>query len=234
MIATLKVDLPLGKAIEYVAGEKAEQDKKGRPFDEFTLSHLLASMSGLLLIGFDEAKSSDSLLLALEAFHSATRIRFLTLSESQVNGLCRFLCEIETFLGTLTLGTARLFLIDLPVGNSLPMELLRTALAQTRPVTVLRSALSRNDSKRAGITRRELLTELISAENLRPNDVVVFLDEWNTGSNFHNLSSLLQRTIPAGSFFLPAAMLSGKACTKAPLEPRYATFCKSHDSMLPP
>jgi hypothetical protein len=175
-IRAMKADLPLCKAVEYVAHGQAISGARGVPLDTFTLTHLSASMSGLLLVGLDEAKLPETVLERLEAYHRVMLESFLTMSAAQVDPLLNFLLDVKDFLTGLALGNARLFLIELPIGNSLPVALLQHALDPTLPSTRIAVALSRNDSQRSGITRKQLLLEQLQAVALRPNDVVLYLD----------------------------------------------------------
>ncbi len=227
-ISAMNADLPLCKAVEYVAHGHAVSAAGGVPLDTFTLTHLSASMSGLLLVGLDEAKMPEVVLVRLDAYHRAMLEKFLTLSAVQVDPLLNFLLDVKDFLAGLALGDARLFVIELPIGNSLPVALLRHALDPTLPSTKIEAALSRNDSQRIGVTRKQLLAEKIQAMALRPNDIVLYLDEWNTGANFYNLTSILRKCLPAGAFFLPAAFLH----TDAPKDGRFSTYREAHDMLL--
>lgn len=227
-VAVFKQDLALGKAVERAAGLAAYCAGRGHPLDEFTRSHEIANLAYLLMQGYGEAGAPPEVLTAVERLHRAGIERYLTLCAGQVDALCRYLAEITAFVEKLALGNSRVVLVELPVGNSLPSELLMKSLRRFASVETLRVALSRNDSARAGITRKELLAEKLAAVRLRKNDIVLYLDEWNTGANFHNLCELLRKLVPPGAFFLPAAILTGAAAS----QPRYATYCQRHDKLL--
>jgi hypothetical protein len=89
----------------------------------------------------------------------------------------------------------RLVLVELPIGNSIPVQVLRHFLEKHRcTVEVLSVSLSRNDKQRQGITRRQLLQDRLQTI-LEPGDLVIYLDEWLTGSNFRSVSEHIARVL---------------------------------------
>jgi len=134
----------------------------------------------------------------------------------------------------------RIVLVELPVGNSIPIKVLRHFLAKRGcSVEVLRISLSRNDSLRIDektgkypkVTRKQLLREHLT-EALGPRDVVIYLDEWLTGSNFKNISeqiaSILRGSVLAGTSFLPVAMLTSASHR----EDRYLSYVRKHNKLV--
>lgn len=110
------------------------------------------------------------------------------------------------------------------------MRLLQRTLAeQHHRIEVLCASLSRNDSKRAGITREALIVEKLGTASLSAGDVVVYVDEWNTGTNFAALAKLVAKSLEAqGVRFVPVALMSSTAKAAA----RYASHVEQHDKLL--
>lgn len=155
--------------------------------------------------------------------------RWVVACEHQIHPLVTLLQSILYVIDPLELGPARLLILELPLGNSIPCRLLLELLqARHRKVEMIRVALSRNDSRKVGVTRETLLAQQLQGAALGANDLVVYLDEWNTGVNFSNLASRLARiTERSGAFLLPAAALAPGASERE----RYASFCQQHDQM---
>ncbi len=108
------------------------------------------------------------------------------------------------------------------------MKLLKNLLASKYSVEVIRISLSRNDASTKGITRRELLERRLREARISNNDIVVYLDEWNTGVNFNKVAGLLRKLVPENAFLIAAAMLSDNASEDV----RYQEFCANHDAMM--
>jgi hypothetical protein len=140
------------------------------------------------------------------------------------------LLKLIGFFQRLNLGNARVFIVDIPIGNSLMARLLDHLLSATRNVQILRASLSRNDRRGQGITRAELLSEQIQILGVSANDVILYVDEWNTGANFKNICKILKRLVPEKSFLFPAATLSLGARDDS----RFDSFCLRHDELLKP
>ncbi len=226
-IEVMKSDLPLCKAIERVAWDFLRSRSAGCPMDAFTLSHTAASLSYLLLLGHAEANSPEHRLSAFEELHRGALNQFLTYCDCQIQPLCRYIKEIGDFVSSLSLGGSRVFLVELPIGNSLIVELLFRALRKSVSVEVIQAALSRNDSNSLGVTRRDLLADKLRGAGLMKNDVVIYFDEWVTGANFFGLCKLLHKILPPTVFLLPIAVLSENASN----ERRFATFQAQHDRL---
>jgi hypothetical protein len=124
----------------------------------------------------------------------------------------------------------RVVLLEFPIGNSLPTKLLDRVLRR-RGITpnLVRVALSRNDSKPNGITRKELLESKLEELNLGGGDLVVLIDEWLSGSNFRALNDILKK-LPSvrAAAFLPVALLTKESSDKS----RFASHTEEHDKIL--
>jgi len=154
----------------------------------------------LLVQAYEFEQAPSGTLAAIDEAHSSTLRKFLDLCIEQVDGVCRFLIHIEEFFRTLALGRSRILLVDLPVGNSLAVKLLKNLLASKYSVEVIRISLSRNDASTKGITRRDLLERRLREARISNNDIVVYLDEWNTGVNFNKVAGMLRKLVPEGPF----------------------------------
>jgi hypothetical protein len=114
------------------------------------------------------------------------------------------------------------------VGNSLPTAVLERCLKGSWSTDVLRISLSRNDGTLQGLTRQDLLRKKLEVAKISKNDIIVYLDEWNTGVNFNRVSELLTKLIPSGAFLFCAGMLTSLAESHE----RYGSFCKDHDIIM--
>lgn len=195
--------------------------------DSSTLGNA-ASLLSQLLIACERQEVSSGLLEVIETAYENLQRTFLGTVIDQVDELCSFLIEVSRTLGKLPIGDSKIFLLDLPVGNTIPVLLLRDLLEPSYNVEIIRISLSRNETKKAGVTRRDLLRERIAGANIRDNDIVIYLDEWETGSNFRAISEHLRKDLPPKAFFLPLALLSAEAVKHE----RYGSHCDNHDKMV--
>jgi hypothetical protein len=94
-------------------------------------------------------------------------------------------------------------------------------------VEVARVSPSRNDRRSLGLTRAELLNEALDKSGIRGNDLVVYMDEWNTGANFNRIMECISQRVARvnNAFFLPVGLLSAAA----PAAQRFGSFAKAHD-----
>ena len=138
--------------------------------------------------------------------------------------------KVTEFLASRSTSPGRAILLDFPVGNSLPTRVVERILMRERiPVEVVRVALTRNDSRSRGVTRREILEARLAERGVQAADTVVLLDEWLTGSNFRNVVELLER-IPAirEATFLPVGLLTETSSA----EERSASHVWEHDDVI--
>ena len=152
----------------------------------------------------------------------------LSLASGQVDGLCRLVLDVQSFLGGLAMGEGRIVLIEMPSGNSVPVKMLASLFGKESRVQIVRAALSRKHPTAAGITRRQLLEEQLQQARLRPSDVLVYFDEWETGSNFNTICEFLRKIVPKGTFVFPAAFQTDAAARHE----RYNSFCVGHDKLM--
>lgn len=184
-----------------------------------------SAMLNTLMLGAEEEGVAGQSMSILEQGLAAATNCHLGMSVVQIDSLCRYLSGLRSFLERLK--GSRLVFVELPIGNSVPLKLLLPRLRSLRPV-LIRLSLSRNNSKSAGITRRELLERELTAMALTQNDVLIYLDEWDTGSNFNALCEFQRKLVPTGAYFLPAAIMTDMAMVNE----RFDTFRADHDKLL--
>lgn len=199
------------------------------PVTDFVVAHDIAALVQVLTLSYESHGASEETLEMMDAAYPPLFRRFLDGASSQVTTLCTYMLSIRDFLSKLALAQSRVVLVELPIGNSLPVSILNNLLSPVRPPELVRVSLSRNDKARVGVTRRELLEERLQTIGLTAKDIVLYLDEWNSGVNFNILCELQAKILGgSGAFLLPCAMLSYRASS----EPRYAKFCSQHDDHL--
>jgi hypothetical protein len=189
-----------------------------------------ASMLHLLLLAAEEYSVPPCTLTAVEEGYHSCLDAFLSAVMPQIDALCQFLLEVNRLLRRMSLSNSRIILVDLPVGNTIPVLLLFDLLNGSAKVDIVRASLARNDSQRQGLTRKELLIEKIHEAQISVNDIVIYMDEWNTGSNFNAICEVLRTELPHGSFLLPLALLT----STAPSAARWDSFRDDHDKLLKP
>lgn len=193
--------------------------------------HDFAAFVHVLTLSYEDDGAPLEVMEALDTAYPLLFLRYLEESSDQVSTLCRFLLQILDFVSQLDLRHSRVVLVEVPIGNSLAVTMLKKILDPIASVELLQVSLSRNDTARDGITRKELLQERLQVMGLTSSDVVIYVDEWNTGSNFHTLCKLQSKILGrSGAFFLPCAMLSNQA----EIHDRYDSFCSKHDQLLKP
>lgn len=198
------------------------------PPDDIGIAHDLAALIQMLTLSYESHGASDDIIEILDAAYPPLFHRFLEASSSQITSLCKYALKIRDFFSKLSLNHSRIVIVELPIGNSLPVAVLKSILAPVAQIEHIQVSLSRNDKTRSGITRKELLKERLQAVNLRPADIVLYLDEWNSGVNFNILCKLQSDIIAGQAYFFPCAMLSHKASADS----RYKKFCADHDAYL--
>lgn len=126
----------------------------------------------------------------------------------------------------------RIILVELPVGNSIPIRILRHFLEKHMcKAETLRVSLSRNDTQHKGITRRQLLESRLAAI-VTSGDVVIYLDEWLTGSNFRTVSehiaSVLRASQAGDVSLLPVGMLTDNSRFAS----QYSSCVRRHKTLV--
>lgn len=188
----------------------------------------------LLLLDCEDEKGPPATLAAIEkAFVAAVR-HFLDFAAPQIDALCDYLLEVRAALRRLLSPDSRIVLLELPIGNSLLVQVLESLLTPLAPVVHVCAVLNRADDPKAGITREELLASSLAPIGLKTNDIVLLVDEWKSGSNFRNICKHLDAVIPEGVLFFPVALRTDEAPQGAQQEAVFAGFCKRHDAYLKP
>ncbi|RYZ91755.1 MAG: hypothetical protein EOP06_06230 [Proteobacteria bacterium] len=198
------------------------------PPDEIGVAHDLAALIYLLTLSYESHGASDDILWIFDDAYPPLFRRFLVAASSQIDSLCQYLLKIRDFFSKLSLDNTRIIIVELPIGNSLPVAVLKSILDPVAEIEHVQVSLSRNDKAKFGITREELLKERLQAANPRSTDIVLYLDEWNSGVNFNILCKLQSEIIGAESYFFPCAMLSHQASADC----RYQKFCANHNAYL--
>ena len=142
---------PMCKAIERTAGTMRTAIEREHDPDDVRLVQCVASMLDVFMLCADEAKAPQTLVDTLCTSHEAALRQSLALAHAQVEGLCRFITNVSSFLGQLALGSGRFILIEMPSGNSVAIKMLAVLLRQHARVDIVPS-LSRKSVKPVGIT----------------------------------------------------------------------------------
>ena len=196
--------------------------------DDIRVRHNIATLVQMLTLSYESHGAPDDIVGILDAAYPPLFRRFLEAASSQVNTLCQYLLRIRDFLSKLSLAHSRIVIIELPIGNSLAVGVLKPILATVAPIEHVQVSLLRNDRAKFGITREDLLKERLNLVNLGSNDIILYLDEWNSGVNFNILCKLLSKIIAKRAFFLPCAILSSRASSFV----RFDKFRVDHDAYL--
>jgi hypothetical protein len=157
---------------------------------------------------------------------------FVASVEPQIQSL-RLACDrILQICTARTDPQSHVFLLEFPIGNTIPTELVRRKLSRNGiRNSVISIALSRNDSKSKGITRRELLETAIKTHCVQHSSLIVLVDEWLSGSNFRGLTTAIAKSCKEHkASFIALGLLSSTASTN----PRFASHCEAHDKLLNP
>lgn len=227
LVESLTNNLPMRKLILLFMEQHRRLSIENLKSSSPTLLLNIASMLNLLQYELPNMIVDTGLKeLILQAI-KVLAVRWVDASSNQVEELFCLFNEILEIIRTFSLGSARIILINCPVGNSIPLMLLRALLEKDNlAIHELQVSLSRNDSKKRGITREELLAERMDEFGVRPNDLFIYIDEWLTGSNFNNLIKKLEKLALERNACLLAAGILGVSSTK---EPRFISFQAEHD-----
>lgn len=176
-----------------------------------TLSNFMSLLSQVIPEYSDalaEPRRSTARQAARELLERVTA-NYLDGVAPQVRGLAELLRRADHLLGRIS-PKGRIILLELPVGNSIPVKLLERHLrAGGKPIEVIRIALSRNDTKRIGVTREQLIKAVLAETSLIPDDVLLHADEWSTGANFGKISKIVSKAVRArGVRFIPIGLMA--------------------------
>lgn len=198
------------------------------PLDDITVAHDIAMLVQMLTLSYESHGAPNEIIEILDAAYPPLFRRFLEAASPQIATLCKYLLRIRDFFSKLALAQSRIVLVELPIGNSLPVAVLKSLLNPMAAIEHFQVSLSRNDKAKHGVTREELLRDRLQAVNPSSSDVILYLDEWNSGVNFNILCDLQSQILSQRSFFFPCAMLSHRAST----DRRYDKFCSAHDTHI--
>lgn len=242
-------------AAELATGENGVlavlQDEPGlsqlvKNFHEHTLQHLraevdwadpivsanLASVFSTLLGDYEDHGSSTELRASTAQIVDAAVDALLRAASGQVDTLVRVTREVLDVVRRFRMDKRRLILVELPVGNSIPVKLLSALLISNGFATeTVRVSLSRSDAGRARARVRELLEHCLGGVLALPDDVIIYVDEWNTGSNFNKICKRLERIAAAREppgYLLPVGLLAADATNAE----HFGQFAKDHDARL--
>lgn len=148
----------------------------------------------------------------------------------QAQVLAKVVRKVAEWVSTRTASSGRIILLDFPIGNSLPTRVAEQILMQKGiPVEVVRVALTRNDARSRGVTRKAILEARLGERMVQAADTVVLLDEWLSGANFRNLVELLGRmSVVRDATFLPVGLLTETSSG----EERFASHVAEHDRVI--
>jgi len=190
-------------------------------FAAFLADHYPASLASPDRQEVEKIISELQPRISLELIHSLL---------PQVLKLAEVIWRIEEFVHKELPPDGRVFILEFPVGNSIPSKLLDNILRhERRESRLVRISLSRNDAKKRGMTRKQLLEKKLAELNSKSEDIVVLIDEWLTGSNFRTLTDLLERNpYIRKSRFLPVALLTAQSNR----DNRYESHVAEHNRLL--
>jgi len=172
--------------------------------------------------GQDRIRVEDTLKLAI----NAAAAQLVEVAMPQIQSLKRIVFKTVMQEPAAVTGPKRLLLLELPLGNSLPTKLLGYFLGKHGFVNdVVRVSLSRAESVTEGgrgVKRKDLLERKLK-EAIKPGDLIIYLDEWLSGSNFDAISEHVSKIVKrvTGASFLPIGMLTE--------ESREHGCCTSHE-----
>lgn len=141
-------------------------------------------------------------------------------SKHQLIKLCEFLDKIVN--QCLNKNPETICILELPVGNSIPSILLQHIFElKGRCAKRITISLNRNDSKQKGITRTELIQDKLKEISLE-STILIYVDEWITGSNFNNIIKILSKI--KRLHFFPCAFMT----SESPLKSKYSQYELEH------
>lgn len=168
------------------------------------------------LYGDYDLASVDPLLIeAMSGLVAAACAALEASAAGQFAGVASLAMKIVETIERLGMKQRRVLLLELPVGNSLIVKLVGELLrARGLRVDLTRASIPRSDAARARVRLRTVLSDAVSRLPPEQDDLLVYVDEWETGSNFKKVAKLLdvivQRRSPPG-YLLAAALLSPHA-----------------------
>ena len=186
----------------------------------------IALLTNAIYIRLCENSSSDRIAILKNAFRDslANRVtQIIDKSKHQFIKLFVFLHQIAD--KCVNTKKSKICILELPLGNSIPSILLQKILTtkglDTELITI---SINRNDTKQKGITRKELIKDKLKEVDL-DNTILIYLDEWITGSNFNNIITILSKM--TGLKFLPCPFLTSEST----LKDKYSQYKSRHSKI---
>ena len=167
---------------------------------------------------------------ALEELQRLAAASLVSAVLPQAQVLANAVRTIAEYVSPRTASGERVILLDFPVGNTIPTRVVEKILIREGiRVEVVRVALTRNDSRSRGVTRKEILEARLAERGVQAADTVVLLDEWLSGANFRNVVELLGRISAIGdATFLPVGLLTETSSA----DERFASHVAEHDRVV--
>jgi hypothetical protein len=157
----------------------------------------------------------DSISNQIATIITKSRHQFIALFEL-LDVICKICVDIKN---------NDIYILELPVGNSIPSFLLQNLLKIKGVNSILITiSLNRNDSAKAGYTRKELIKDRLKELDLK-SIYIVYIDEWISGSNFYNITKILSKIKDLK--FIPGAFLLQESLQKG----NYSKYKLNHDEI---
>lgn len=183
-------------------------------------------LTNLIIVRLNERELSQREIIlksALQDCLSRQLDQVISASEHQLKKLCSFLNQIRSHI--LELNYSEVYILELPLGNSIPSIILKEMFEERGiNVKILSSSVNRNDSKRKGITRTQIINQRLS-EIKSDNSILVYIDEWISGTNFHNILNILNEHEKLK--LVPCAFMLEESKS----EKRFETYKTFHDDI---
>ncbi|AZZ37324.1 hypothetical protein CIK05_11160 [Bdellovibrio sp. qaytius] len=155
--------------------------------------------------------------------------KWVAASCHQINPLSQALNTVLNIAKSFSAGGARFLILELPIGNTIPTRALESIFEKEGLLfELLRISLNRNDKSNVGLTRADILKEKLNEFKLDKNTVIIYIDEWVTGSNFNTITKILEKFATEKSVFLIPVALQVKDAER---EVRYNSYQKFHNSL---
>jgi hypothetical protein len=156
-------------------------------------------------------------------------------SNSQVTALLNGVARIASTIQRVLLPDEKIVVLELPIGNSIPVKLLSIRLNQVglghrvEPVMLVR-----NEKKWRGVTRAALMAQRLADIDIAEPTLLVYVDEWSTGKNFNavaeEVAKYVRRPPRPVRRLLPIGLLKQDSHEHRD----YTRFAKDHDALLSP
>lgn len=136
---------------------------------------------------------------------------------------------VRQFVRTHPPSSGRVILPEFPIGNTIPVRLIAEQLRGAGyRVETPRFALARSDTSGSTPLVGGMVTAGMTGLGLTSGDLVVYVDEWVTGTNFQTISTALADAARrAGAPLLPAGLLTDTSHA----EKGYAKRQAAHDAL---